>query len=380
MAVRVNPRLVDDLERYGAEDVAKCYHCGQCSAVCPFSREPFLFPRRSMRFLQLGLEERLRGTLEPWLCYYCGECSEQCPRGAEPGETMMSMRRWLTAQYDFTGLSRLFYRSWRAEWIAILVVAILTGAAFLSFGFRQGSLHVYDGPGAFLPSHVIHGFDIVLALTLAALLGTNCVRMWWFSVWRSPGPRVPLPSYLRQAWRLPFHFVTQARWRDCDRQRPWVVHFVLVASYVSLFVLIVFFVEQMQSGPAIDWRVHGIGYAATLGLVGATIVMLHGRLRPSAPIHRHSHESDWIFLGLLLFVALTGVAQHVLHRSGAEVAANLMYVVHLMGAVPMLVVEVPFGKWAHMAYRPLAMYFAALHADALVHAKASTERPAARAA
>jgi nitrate reductase gamma subunit len=126
--------------------------------------------------------------------------------------------------------------------------------------------------------------------------------------------------------------------------------------------------------------VHGIGYAATLGLVGATIVMLHGRLRPSAPIHRHSHESDWIFLGLLLFVALTGVAQHVLHRSGAEVAANLMYVVHLMGAVPMLVVEVPFGKWAHMAYRPLAMYFAALHADALVHAKASTERPAARAA
>jgi hypothetical protein len=35
-----------------------------------------------------------------------------------------------------------------------------------------------------------------------------------------------------------------------------------------------------------------------------------------------------------------------------------MYVVHLMGAVPMLVLEVPFGKWAHLAYRPLAMYFA----------------------
>jgi hypothetical protein len=29
-----------------------------------------------------------------------------------------------------------------------------------------------------------------------------------------------------------------------------------------------------------------------------------------------------------------------------------------MGVVPMLVLEVPFGKWAHLAYRPLAIYFA----------------------
>ena len=33
------------------------------------------------------------------------------------------------------------------------------------------------------------------------------------------------------------------------------------------------------------------------------------------------------------------------------------YVVHLAVAVPMLVIEVPFGKWSHLAYRPLAMYF-----------------------
>src|SRR5512143_898435 len=95
MTTRINPRLVDDLERYGAQDVVNCYQCGNCSAACPFSEGPFTFPRRSMKFLQLGLEDRLRGTLEPWLCYYCGECSEQCPRGAEPGATMMSMRRRL---------------------------------------------------------------------------------------------------------------------------------------------------------------------------------------------------------------------------------------------------------------------------------------------
>jgi hypothetical protein len=37
----------------------------------------------------------------------------------------------------------------------------------------------------------------------------------------------------------------------------------------------------------------------------------------------------------------------------------------MMGVVPMLVVEVPFSKWSHLAYRPLAMYFARLQAEAL---------------
>ena len=44
MAIRVNPKLIDDLEVFGAEDVSKCYHCGNCSAVCPFSKEPHIIP------------------------------------------------------------------------------------------------------------------------------------------------------------------------------------------------------------------------------------------------------------------------------------------------------------------------------------------------
>jgi hypothetical protein len=31
-------------------------------------------------------------------------------------------------------------------------------------------------------------------------------------------------------------------------------------------------------------------------------------------------------------------------------------VIHLAIAIPMLVIEVPFGKWAHLGYRPLAIY------------------------
>ena len=47
-----------------------------------------------------------------------------------------------------------------------------------------------------------------------------------------------------------------------------------------------------------------------------------------------------------------------------------MYVVHLSVVVPMLALEVPFGKWSHLAYRPLAMYFADVRAEALAQAGA----------
>lgn len=372
MAIRVNPKLIEEIEKYGAEDVTKCYHCGNCSAVCPHSREPFVFPRKSMRNLQMGLEDKLKGSLEPWLCYYCGQCSEQCPRDAEPGETMMSLRRWLTSVYDFTGISQTFYRSWKAELFTILVVTVLTGIGFFLYGFSRGDIRTYGGPTAFLPSSTIHVFDWIMGGVLAALLAINAGRMWWFMVGRQKGLRIPFFAYLRKAYLLPLHFFTQKRYAMCERKGPWLVHLALMLSYFAMLVLIMFFLHEMQAGPRIDWRFHAVGYVASLGLIGATLYALHGRWRKRQTQYRHSHESDWIFLVLLLAVAVTGVLQHVFHRAGWDVAANVTYVVHLMGVVPMLVLEVPFSKWAHMVYRPLAMYFA----DLLVLARADKQNDA----
>jgi len=56
---------------------------------------------------------------------------------------MMGLRRWLTAQYDFTGISRLLYSSWSAELFAVLIVALLTAwASSLSLPAWRQSLGV----------------------------------------------------------------------------------------------------------------------------------------------------------------------------------------------------------------------------------------------
>jgi nitrate reductase gamma subunit len=121
----------------------------------------------------------------------------------------------------------------------------------------------------------------------------------------------------------------------------------------------------MQAGPAVNWWAHAFGYAATAGLLITVAMALWGRVQKSATHYKHSHETDWIFLIMLFYVALTGILQHACHRLGSPYAANILYLAHLMGVVPMLVLEVPFSKWAHMCYRPLAMYFSHVQVDAM---------------
>lgn len=366
MTVRANPRFVEDLALYGAEDVQKCYNCGNCTATCSLADQSYNFPRKCMHSLQMGLEKKLEGSLEPWLCYYCGECSTDCPRGAQPGETMMSLRRWLTSRYDFSGIGRMFYRRPWTEIVAVLVVALLTGIGFTLWGIYGGDIHQYTGENAFLPASRIHIFDWLLAAVLLAFLLPNCARMWWFTLGRdtiggSKKGRLPVLAYVKGVYLFPLHFMTQKRMAQCGHKRPWIVHLILMLSYLTMLILIMFFLKRMWSGPAIDWRVHVFGYLASAGLLGATIWALRGRIKKVEEHYKHSHESDWMFLVLLIIVAATGVLQHILHRGGADVAANISYVVHLMAVVPMLGLEVPFSKWSHMAYRPLAMYFSVLH-------------------
>jgi Fe-S oxidoreductase len=49
---------------------------------------------------------------------------------------------------------------------------------------------------------------------------------------------------------------------------------------------------------------------------------------------------------------------HAVRLAGWPMGTYVMYVIHLAVAVPMLVIEVPFGKWSHLFYRPLALFLA----------------------
>ncbi len=367
MGFRIDPELHREIVKYGGKDVAACMNCGTCTAICSLSTESAAFPRRIIHLLQVGHKEKLAESVEPWLCYYCGECSESCPRDANPGEIMMATRRYLTALYDWTGLGKKFYQSPVWEIGAIVAVGL----------FVVGLFALFHGPvvtdrvelNTFAPAKWVDAGDLLMAGVLSIFLLSNAFRMFHFSMGGEERPKIPFSLYLRELPTFVTHFATQKRWRQCEDNRiTWLKHFFLMTGYLTMLTLVVFFLRWFQTDLVypIYHPQRLLGYYATAVLLYVTASMMIGRLRHSGQIHRFSEPTDWIFLILLFLTAFTGIVLHLARIGGFPLLTYSIYVIHLAIAVPMLVVEVPFGKWAHMFYRPFAMYLLTVREKARV--------------
>jgi ferredoxin len=367
MSVRVDPAIVPELAIYGGDTVAKCFNCGNCTAACALTHQDSVFPRRYIRYVQLGLRSKMLESIDPWLCYYCGDCSDTCPRDAQPGKLMMASRRWLISMYDWTGLSRLMYMREKWEFGLLAVVALVVLGFFTlpeNFGFRLLAKHP-DARQAvnlayFAPKEIVHWGDVTLAALLSFFLLTNAARMAYFAMRKSPA--IPLTAYVVELKELVLHALTQKRWRDCtsDTIKHWLRHLLLVTGYGTMFALVVVFLYWFQVEDASFHWTSLLGYYSTVILLGATLWIARDRLQKRDQIHRHSDLADWLFIGLLFLTSLSGILLHLFRLLDLPMSTYIMYVVHLMIAVPMLVVEVPFGKWAHLLYRPLALYLSAV--------------------
>ncbi|MGA2146645.1 MAG: 4Fe-4S dicluster domain-containing protein [Bryobacteraceae bacterium] len=373
MVVEPDVELIASVMAAGGADLKKCMQCSTCTCVCSLSTQEDGFPRRQILHAQWGLKDKLLADVGPWLCHYCGECSQSCPRQANPGEAMMALRRYLTAQYDWTGLSRLMYRWEGWNIIALLVVALVVVALFTlphNFGF---GLLSQSGPAAlstvmldkFAPKEIVHIGDTALALLLGLLVLGNAARMFLAA---TRGGGIPLRFYLRQLPGLIVQGLTQKRWTECrsgDSIKNWVRHLVLVSGYATIFILVVVFLPWFQvQDHSFHWS-SLLGYYASAVLLGATAWMIADRIGKRGEMHSFSQFSDWLFPALLFVTVLTRVLLNIFRLLDRPMPTYVLYVVHLAVAVPMLAVEVPFGKWAHLLYRPLAIYIAAVKRSAL---------------
>jgi len=340
----INTEFGKKLEKYGGFDFNACYNCGTCTAVCSLSTEEDSFPREMLRFSVLGLEGEIKSSLKPWLCYYCGQCSTYCPQEANPGELMMTLRRWLTAEYDWTKLSGLLYRSLPAA----IVAMVLAAAGVLGFGLSKSfNLEVI--------MHAGHSFEMIaIASVFGLILLPNIIRMWWFIVVK-PGLKVPFTRYVKGLWELLVHMFTQKRSLDCDDNRfRWFEHFILVIGYLGLLFTTVF----------LDWFSNEslfviiLGYVVSITLFIVTIDFVLDRIKKKKEISRYSQPSDWMFVIWLLLMGFSAFAVRLFIDLELLESNIWLYLFHLTVLVQWALIIVPFGKWTHFLYRSFAMYFA----------------------
>ncbi len=340
---KINPDFSTDLKKYGAQSINSCFNCGNCTAICSLSTKDSSFPRELIRHSVLGLETEIESSLKPWLCYYCGECSSMCPRDANPGELMMSLRRWLTAKYDWTGLSGLLYKSLPITIIAFIAIAI----GVISYSVSQNlSLETL--------MHYGHMFEMlsIVSVFLIVLL-PNIVRMWMFTILR-PKVKVKFGTYFKASADLFVHMFTQKKSLGCDdNQFRWFEHFILVIGYLALLFTTV----------VLDWFGTDNMFIIILGYVESALVFLitidfvSSRIKKKKESNKHSQPSDWFFVIWLLLLGLTAFVVRIFIDTDLIQHNVWLYLFHLIILAQWALIIVPFGKWTHFLYRSFAMYF-----------------------
>ncbi len=383
MAMRVDTSVLKDMKRFGAFDIDACFNCGNCTAVCPLSKEYVAFPRRVIRYAQLGQKDHIAASRELWLCDYCAECSDTCPRQAEPGEFMASARRYAIARFDPTSIAGRLYRSkgLAAGLLAIVFAGLLAILLARSPGLPPGPADA-SALLTFVPYETIHWLGIGVMVAVAAMTAATLLNMFWMiSRAASPGglglPEVrpglfPLGAALIALKTTMAEVVGQRRYRDCDSEktqppgplllRRWFVHYSIMMGMAGLGLATVldYLFKTPGSYVPIWYPIRLLGTVAGAFFVYGTTVAILQRLRKPDKYYAHTGLSDWLFLGFLWPIGITGfileLADYVPLAGGAGVAMGVIFLVHIALAME-LILLLPFTKFAHILYRPAAIWF-----------------------
>jgi nitrate reductase gamma subunit/ferredoxin len=382
MTVQVNTELLGELKRFGAFDVAACFNCGNCTAVCPLSNGNANFPRRIIRYGQIGDRERLLASKEVWLCYYCGECSDTCPRQAEPGEFMASARRYAIASLDPTGISRFLYTSKLFTGLLLAGLSLLLALILLS----QGGEMKFSHPAVFefIPFQIVHDMGLLVIFVALFFMVFGVVRLVPLLSRAStrastpPGQRGnPLRRLIAAMGKVAADMATEKRYRTCTEESSlpwyrsrWFMHGAIMWGFLGLAVatgvdyLLLMLADKVPGQPEALWnptRLLGT-LAGVLVVFGTTRALLSRTKRPDK-YSSHTLLSDWLFLWLLLLGAVTGfMVEIALYLPQGTMWGYVVFLVHVILGME-IVLLFPFTKFAHAVYRPIALLLQELAAD-----------------
>jgi quinone-modifying oxidoreductase, subunit QmoC len=376
MSTVVDTGLLADIKRFGPLDVSACFSCGNCTAICPLSDDDGTFPRRIIRYAQVGMKDSLLSSKELWTCYHCGLCSETCPTEADPGAFMAAARRYAIASYDRTRLARTLY----TRPVAGSVVAVLLALFFALFMYADhgprsaASLELFT----FVPEGLVHwtGVAVMILMTLAGAAGVVTMAR---GIARAEEARLSWRRAGAALWTaLGIESLGQRRYRaDCkDDGRPeplwrrrWLVHALTVWGFLGLltatildYALALAGVKETGAHVALWYPPRLIGTIAGAALVYGVSVLILNRLQHANQTAKASTVSDWLFPVLLWVTGVTGfLLEAALYLPHAPGWGYWVFLLHVSVAMELMLL-LPFIKFAHALYRPVALFFLALRA------------------
>ncbi len=376
MTSTANPNLMTTLRRYGAFDVSACFSCGACTATCPLSTPTTSFPRKLIHYAQLGLKDRLLGP-DVWLCESCGECSDTCPRDAKPSEFMIALRKYEISELGVPALSRplLTSRAFAASALAVLSLLFLGILALIERPADLTSVELFG----FLPEAGVEIIGIAVGVVALGTALVGIVRLWRHLARGSPH-RTPAAAAADGAGTVPWtrtlapaleDVLLQRRTRSCESEKRsatrwtsrWFIHQAVFWGFLGLLLATILrFVAVPVHGAVVPpWEpVRLVGIGSGVALLYGTLMMILRRVRKADRYTSRSTFMDWAFLVLLFLAGLGGFLVDLAQYAGLPFWAYAFMLFHLVVVFDLLVL-IPFTKFAHVVYRPFALWMSRVY-------------------
>lgn len=336
----------------GGEDLKKCFQCATCSVVCRLAPDDAPFPRRQMLHAQWGLKDRLMADPAVWLCHNCRDCSEQCPRGARPGDVLGAVRSQVIRGFAFPAFMGRMASSPAALPILLLLPAVIFAVIAALAGTPEAGRPLefanWFPIGVLEPLFFTVSGLVILAFAVGLARFVRALRV----------AGVPPPTLAALVAAL-VEIARHDRFGECEHPAPrrWG-HFLTFWGFMGLAFMgtavgIGTMAGVMHTPLAITSPCKLFANVSAVVALAGTLLLLVERVRdPDA--RAHSTYFDWLFLLTLVGVVITGISAELLRLGQAASAMFIVYFVHLV-LIFSLFMYAPYTKFAHLAYRTVAM-------------------------
>lgn len=349
----------------GAHDLTSCYQCGTCSIVCPISTELLPFPRKQMVQVQWGFKDQLMADPSVWLCHQCSTCNAYCPRDAKPANVMAALRDYSIGHYalpSFMGaaINDPKYLPLLFALPAAILLAVLAALGHLS-PLPEGQV-VFSKFFSVRVIEIIYTIAVGLAVLAAIASGMRYLRAIESQPAGPPVRRRGIIETLRTIF-------THQRFQACHDNAPGTrrtfkdhlrgAHMAVFYGFLGLLITTtsvgigIYAFGYLTPWPM--WHpVKILGNMSGVAVISALAVFAFRRLADKERAGKSTY-SDWLFLSILGFTALTGFLAEMTRLAGLE-SAYWVYFVHLV-FIFCLLVYLPYSKLAHLVYRFVAMLY-----------------------
>jgi quinone-modifying oxidoreductase subunit QmoC len=372
LVIEPDLNFIKDVGILGGEDVKKCYQCATCAVVCPISPDNRPFPRKEMIAASWGLRDQLVKSADPWLCHNCGDCSTRCPRKAKPADVLAAIRAQAITEYSAPAPLAKALNTPAMLPLLLLVPAVylvvmgfimekVFGTVFLDFSPQGTIVH------AKMVSTWLVDAVMLTAAGFAALTFFNGVKRFLCDIHqnalaegKTARQTIEAAGFIQALIRTVPTILKHAKFNECtENKERSVSHLLVLFAFIGLFIVTnIFFVAiygLQIHGPYSQLNpVKWLANISGVGLIVGSILMIKTRMRKPDQV---SAYKDWLLLGLVLGLGVTGMGAQLTRLAGWAVPSYTIYFMHLI-LIWFTFAYLPFSKLAHLVYRTVAMTYA----------------------